>query len=129
MEAKKEFPEDPEEQDERARMSESLPDFQLDKETVVDYLEKFDLLTTKVKKLDPILDFKVPLFKVSQDLKVQTHPIPSPFPDQVERIIGRLQPYLYNDEKMNIGLGLVALNTPDRTIIGKFRAVNRRELA
>ena len=29
----------------------------------------------------------------------------------------------------NIGLGLVALNTPERTIVGKFKIVPRSELA
>lgn len=89
--------EDPERDDENdeQRMSTSLPDFQLSKDSVVDYMMKFDLLMTKVKKLDPILNFKVPLFKVTQDLKVVTHPIPSPFSEFstlgcVERIVGKL---------------------------------------
>lgn len=51
-------------------MSDSNIDLQLDKETIIDYLQKFDLLTTKVKKLDPILNFEVPLFKLTQDLSV-----------------------------------------------------------
>ena len=124
--------EDPERDDENdeQRMSTSLPDFQLSKDSVVDYMMKFDLLMTKVKKLDPILNFKVPLFKVTQDLKVVTHPIPSPFSEFstlgcVERIVGKLQPYLYSDEKMNFGLGLVGINTAERTIVGKFRAIPR----
>lgn len=51
--------------------------FLLDKDAVVDYMMKFDLLTTKVKKLNPILNFQVPLFKVSQDLRVAKHAIVS----------------------------------------------------
>ena len=110
--------------------SDGSAELKLDKTTVVDYMEKFDLLTMKLKKLDPILSFKCPLFKVTQDLCLQTQDIPSPFGATMsaERVIGKLQPYLYNDDRKNIGLGLVAINTASATLIGKFKTVPRSRL-
>ena len=56
---------------------------------------KLTLVDEKIKKLDPIMQYNIPLFKVTTELKVNCNPIPSPFSHMsnlgcVERVIGRL---------------------------------------
>jgi len=94
----------------------------------MDYLDKFELIKAKLTKLEPFATFSPPKFLVTTELKVDSSPIASPFGPVsalggVERIIGRLQPYLYMKEEKNNELGLVAINTKERTVIGKFNVV------
>jgi len=67
----------------------------------------------------------MPEFKVANNLKVEKSIIDSPFETlsaigPAQRIIGKLQPYLLKDENSTMELGLIAVNTPDRTCIGRM---------
>ena len=60
-------------------MASDVTSFELDKSTVVDYLAKFELVNSKIHKMQPILDFKIPEFKVTNNLSVEKTMIKSPF--------------------------------------------------
>jgi hypothetical protein len=65
---------------------------------------------------------------VTNNLKVEKTIVESPYGTlsaigPAQRIIGKLQPYMLKDEQSTMELGLVAVNTPDRTCIGRFELV------
>ena len=90
-----------------------------------DYVEKFDMMTEKLRTLEPLVQFKVGPIKLMNEIALKSKVIPSPFVANsdlgyVESFLGRLQPYLYKEGSKNSGLGLVAFNTINCTVIGKF---------
>ena len=75
--------------------------------------------------MEPIANFDVPIFRARMDLKLRSITIPSPFSalsalGSVERIVGKLQPYLFKAGECASELGLVAINTHERTVVGRL---------
>ena len=96
-----------------------LTDVSLSKESVQSYLTRFELIQQKINKLEPLLKYQTPQFHTPTELRVKKCPISTPFSTvgaigPATRILGRLQ------AKESKDLGLVAINTPDRTCIGRF---------
>ena len=99
-------------------------EIKLDEECVKSYLQRFEIISNKMKKLEPMLKFTPPTFNTTTDLGVFKKRIDSPFgnPGPIGpaiRIIGKLQSKDMDD------LGLVAINTAERTCIGRFDVVDK----